>query len=459
MSIFLKKVRAKTVFSLFEPIIVEPLELCYLQTVTNEMEIDSYIVDDLLGLEEPKEIIPKVVVLTGYHTAEDLILKEALSYKKKFPSVVVIVGGIHIEKNRTSFHHTDIDYVIHTQDLAVFKALLGYIYGRTGEFPSSGVDYRELNGEETPKWKLGNILNVSKQTGVMPDRSLFNRIRHKTRYLDKRDVALIKSSVGCPYQCDFCYCKLVNSGIHVKGSYDRVLKEILEVDAKHHWIVDDVFLSSRQDALDYIKAYHRMERNTGRYLHNGPYQLIIYSRADFILRNSDLLDELKACGIAEVIIGFEATSKDELDEYNKQTDSTDYPRVIELLRGSGIDLTALFMVQPDYGIKDFGRLHRFITLNGIETYTISILTPIKGTKNFTLMENSLTTKNPAKFDFLHLVLPSRLPKPLFYLLFYGLHLRLLKSKRVWKYIRQSLFSGRVQDSQMAGEGIDPDGNQ
>lgn len=449
MSVFLRKVRAKTIFSIFEPIIVEPLELCYLQAVINQMGIESFILDDLFGLKAPPEIIPKVVVMTGYHTAENLVLEEAKLYKKKYPDVVVIVGGIHVERNRTLFHHSSVDYVIHTEDLEVFKAVLEHIYGTSDVLPSAGVDFREGHRKADIKWKLGEVLSLKKQTSFIPNRTLFARLRHRTRYLDKTDVALIKSSVGCPYSCDFCYCKLVNDGIYLKGSYDKVLQEILAVDAKHHWIVDDVFMSSRQDALDYIQAYHQMGKSlcTGEI---GPsLHLIIYSRADFILRNADLLDELKSCGISEVIIGFEATNKEELDQYNKKTDATDYPRVIELLKRSGIELTALFMVQPVYCVSDFMRLHNFIKNNNLETYTISILTPIKGTKNYTLLGKKLLTKDPIKFDFLHLLLPSRLPKPIFYILFYGLYFRLLKSGRIWRYFKQSLFKrliGRIPAS-------------
>lgn len=439
MSIFLRKVRAKTIFSIFEPIIVEPLELCYLQAVTNQMGIESFIVDDLFGLKAPREIIPKVVVLTGYHTAENLILEEAFLYKKRYPDVVIIVGGIHVERNRTVFHHPSIDYVIHTEDLRVFKSVLEHIYGRTERLPSSGVDFQESHKTGELKWNLGDVLSLKKQTEVVPDRTLFTKLRHRTRYLDKVDVALIKSSVGCPYSCDFCYCKLVNSGIHLKGSYEKVLQEILTVNAKHHWIVDDVFLSSRQDALDYIQAYRDMEKHRSMKERTRPLHLIIYSRADFILRTADLLEEMRTCGIAEVIIGFEATNKAELDQYDKRTDATDYPKVIELLKRSGIDLTALFMVQPNYGIYDFKRLYNFIKGNQLETYTISILTPIKGTRNYIQMESKLLTNNPVKFDFLHLVLPSRLSKHLFYFLFYVLHLKLLKSYRTWGYFRSIAF--------------------
>ena len=92
------------------------------------------------------------------------------------------------------------------------------------------------------------------------------------------------------------------------------------------------------------------------------------------------------------------------------------------------------MVNPDWELKDFKRLNRFISENGLEVFTLSILTPIKGTKTFKQFEKDLTSDDPRNFDFLHLVLPSRLPKVVFYSNFYWTHLKLLKSKRIWQYI-------------------------
>ena len=54
----------------------------------------------------------------------------------------------------------------------------------------------------------------------------------------------------------------------------------------------------------------------------------------------------------------------------------------------------------------------------------------------------LTASDPGKFDFLHLVLPSRLPKWLFYALFYAGHLRLLRSGRIRKMIRELIFKAK-----------------
>lgn len=421
MIIFLKKARVKTIFSAFEPVITEPLELCYLKSVLNSMKIENYMVDELLGLKEPHNVVPDIVVLTGYNVTENEIIKDARIYKSKYPHVKIIVGGVHIQENSHAFHVVGIDYVCHTQSLNTFKTLIEKIMNGD-EGPTDGIDHFD---SKIKHWHISDKKILYEQDDMIPDRTLLNQMSVKLRYLEKKRLALIKGSIGCPYNCSYCYCRLLNSGNYIKTDYEKIACEIKSIEADYFWIVDDVLFSNRKDALEFIEIINKK---------NLKVKIIGYLRADFILREKDLLPLLRNAGLVEVIVGFEATSNDELKGYEKTTNALDYPKVINLLKENGIDLTALFMVQPDYEIKDFINLYKFIKNNKIEVYTISILTPIKGTESYELLKDTLITHDPKKFDFLHLVLKSRLPRWLFYLLFYSVHIRLLKSKRVWKYI-------------------------
>jgi len=445
MKIFLKKVRSKTLFSLLNPVKVEPLELCYLQALADNLGLENFVIDDLFGLLEPQGITPQVIVLTGYNTAEEEMLKEAKVYKTVYPEAKVIVGGLHVELNREVFRKHDIDFVIHSQDLTVLQNVLKFLRGDIVDLPSAGVDMRLFLEDGSDEWREGVRHALQTHQRIRPARGLTKLLSDRTRYLDKKNVALVKSRIGCPYQCDFCYCKLVNCGDHIKSDFQELLREVTGIRAKYHWLVDDIFLASRQEALDDLRAYEEVKQAEGE----PRISLIAYLRADFIVKERDLLSQLKESGLDEVIVGFEATSNNELEGYHKQTNAFDYPKVIELLRDHDIDLTALFMVRPDYGLADFRKLNRFIRNNRIDIYTISILTPIKGTKSYEDNRSQLVTEDPRKFDFLHLVLEPRLPRIVFYSLFYSLHLRLLKSRRIRTYFWQ-LFSKSAKPKQ--GEG-------
>jgi radical SAM superfamily enzyme YgiQ (UPF0313 family) len=416
MIVYLEKVRVKTIFSIVDPVRVEPLELCYLKTVLNNMSIESYIVDDMFGFVHPEGLNPDIIVLTGYNTAENAIINKSKIYKSKFPNVKIIVGGVHIQENAEYFRVNTIDYIFHSGSLNTFKLLIENIISNNGIPLSHGVD--TFHGRV---WHIGDKESVYENERIKPDRDFFNKAKSKFKYLDKRNVALIKGSIGCPYNCSFCYCKLLNNKHYIKADYEAMIEEMESIDADYYWIVDDVLLSSRNDALKFIDIVEKKKSD---------FKIIGYLRADFICRERDLLKRLRNAGLREVIVGFEATVNDELKAYEKTTNATDYPLAISLLKENNIDLTALFMVQPDYSVRDFKILNKFIKDNKLDCYTISIMTPIKGTKLFEEMKDLLIDKRAERYDFLHLVLKPKLPKLIFYTLFYSLHLRLLKSKRI-----------------------------
>lgn len=445
MIVFLEKVREKTIFSFFEPIVTEPLELMYIQAILMQEKITSYIVDDKFKLDKPKGAIPDLVILTGYNVAENLIISKAKAYKNKYPAVKIMVSGVHAQLNREAFRTKGIDYVYFSQSLETFRAFIKTAIDLEIHYEKEDIKYisnKRTNNKEdksnyfrkgvdiydklTDSWQLGQDDVLIKSENISPDRLVFNDIKSQTRYIDKTQVALVKSSHGCPYSCSFCYCRLLNNGIYLKPDYKRLISEISEIDARYIWVIDDSFFITREDALDFIV------NAKNEYLNKS---LIIYLRADFIVENEDLMSELKSWGIDEVIVGFESEDESMLSEYNKGQTANIYQKAVNILKNQAIELTALFIVDPAYEIKDFLRLYKYIKKLDLDLYTISIMTPLKGTLDYELRKHELIETDPRKFDFLHLVLKSKLPKWLFYTLFYLCHLRLIKSKRIRKMIR------------------------
>ena len=445
MIVFLEKAREKTIFSFFEPIVTEPLELMYIKTILMQEKITSYIIDDNFKLDKPKGVIPDLVILTGYNVAENLIISKAKAYKNKYPTVKIMVSGVHAQLNREAFRTEGIDYVYFSQSLETFRTFIKTGLDLEKDYEkedNKDINNKDINNKEfksnyfrkgvdiydklTDSWQLGQDDVLIKSENIFPDRLVFNDIKSQTRYIDKTQVALVKSSHGCPYSCSFCYCRLLNNGIYLKPDYKKLISEISEIDASYIWVIDDSFFITREDALDFIV------NAKNEYLNKS---LIIYLRADFIVENEDLMSELKSWGIDEVIVGFESEDESMLSEYNKGQTANIYQKAVNILKNQAIELTALFIVDPAYEIKDFLRLYKYIKKLDLDLYTISIMTPLKGTLDYELRKHELIETDPRKFDFLHLVLKSKLPKWLFYTLFYLCHLRLIKSKRIRKMIR------------------------
>lgn len=417
MIVFLEKVRTRTFFSYFEPIITEPLELMYLQTILNEEEIVHHLIDPQFGKKPPKGVVPDLIILTGYNVAEEKMRKQAATYKGIYPQAKVMASGVHSQINREAFWTEDFDYVCFSQRLETFRQFLKE--GNT----LKGIDY---HCKKTGKWVLGEEDPLEELEGILPDRQFFYEIKAQTRYMDKRGLALVKGSHGCPYECRFCYCRLLNQGNYIKPNFKQMLNTIEDIDAEHIWLIDDSLLLSQADALAFIEAFRGA--SVKKYL-------IAYLRADFIASHAALLPALKETGLSEVIVGFESPDAETLSAYKKGQSADVYHEAVWALRQAKINVTGLFIVDPAYGISDFLRLFKYIKALGLSEFTLSVMTPLKGTEDYEEKKHLLTTHKPKRFDFLHLVVPSKLPKWLFYTLFYGGHLLLLKSKRIRRMIR------------------------
>ena len=422
MRILIEKTRVDTLFSIFQPVVTEPLELEYLKASLENSGHEVFLVDKMFRLQIPKNIIPDLVVLNGYNTAGDTMKEKAIEYRKQYPYSLIAASGVHVQLNKEVFRDEPFDLVIHSGSIEAFIKLLDVLPAWDGETPIEGAD---LKSKVDCVWILGNEVNLEQAEQIEPDRALFKRIRRKTRYLDKKDIALFKSGVGCPHDCSFCYCKALNGRRYIESDYRRLFQEMTELLPGYCWIVDDILLKNENDARSFIEASNE-SGFTGR--------IIGYLRADFIYRNRSILKRLKKAGLNEAIVGFEAPFHWQLQDYNKEIGPDTFRDIVESLKAAEIDLTALFIVDPGYTRKDFRELRSFIRELDIEVFTLSIFTPIKGTADYEEMKDKIIDHRSNRSDFLHLILPSKLPKIVFYMEFYLTHLRLLRSGRVWKYI-------------------------
>lgn len=393
MKILLFKVRKSTLFSIFEPIVVEPLELEYLKAVLSNHEVTIF--DPLLERKKETKVVKKgvydVVVLNGYITAEDQILKYAEQIKAFNNQIKVIVSGVHVQLNPEVFRTKNIDMIFKSQSLSAFKEAL--------EKPNfsgkkiSGLDYR-FNEE----WVIGDDLTLNHFETIAPQREYFEKHKDQFRYMDYKGVAMIRGSISCPYQCSFCYCRKLNQGHYVYRRFNAVFQEMKAINTNIFWIVDDTLLTNRNQAQEFIKESQASEFK-GR--------IIAYLRSDFIVQNKDLLSALKEAGLYEVIVGFESIKTGELSEYQKGTTSTENLETIQLLIESGIKLAALFIVGLEYTKADFKALRGFIKAHHLDLFTVSIWTPLKGTLEYQKNKAALDQIPTKYFDFLHLVLPPK----------------------------------------------------
>lgn len=390
MKIVLKKVRKKTPFSWIDPVKVEPLELEYLKAVIDDMnqslkvdkseahilDLECVIIDDLFCKEK---VIGDVVVLNGYNTARDQMILEAKQLKKAAPETIVIGSGVDVQVNWKLYESGDFDYLIASNKLSDFKNLIEQLISQK---PNRDAAMRIIHSDKLISFEI-----------VKPSRAYFEQIKHQTRYLLYDNVALVKRAHSCPYGCEFCFCTKLNQGHYVSRSFESLRLEMESINADYFWVVDDVFIHTREEAMSFIETFI-----------GTSFKIIVYLRADFIVNHADLMGTLKNTGITQVIVGFESIKASVLENYKKGYTPDINTKAIAVLNSAGMAFTALFILDIDAELHDFKALKTYIKKEKISDYTFSIFTPLPGTDLYKMYEKDIVDHNSAHYDFLHLVL-------------------------------------------------------
>ena len=144
----------------------------------------------------------------------------------------------------------------------------------------------------------------------IPDRTFFHRHKKRYRYLDLSETAIIKTSMSCPYRCNFCYCARLHGGVYQTRDLNLVMEELGGIDATSILIADDDFLVDPDRVRDFIRRVQDVGITK---------KFICYGRADFIAAHPELIRELAAIGFVYLIVGLEAISDETLAGYDKDT--------------------------------------------------------------------------------------------------------------------------------------------
>lgn len=389
-------------------IVTEPLALEYLAAVANEERCESRIHDPTVTRRsfaaEFREFRPDVVAITGYYAAKDSMLGYARSAKAKSPNTLTVIGGVHAEVNHKDFYDSSVDLVAHSGGTETFRRILLAVVAGRGTEGLDGTCHRAQSG----RWHCNPRAHFDSSSLPRPDRSHFYRYIDRFNYLDYGPVAMVKTAYGCPYQCSFCYCRLLNEGGYSTRPVPDVVDEIASVECDRIWIIDDSFLIDAERITAFAELLAR--RGIRK-------QFIVYSRADFIANNPRMLPTLKSMGVIDVMVGLEAIDDTTLAAYEKDIAADENVRCVRLLKDSGIECTGLFIMGIDATRSDFSQLNRWIARTGITTSALSVFSPFPGTRVYEDYRDSLTTTDCRKWDLLHLVArPTNLSRPAFYLL-------------------------------------------
>lgn len=386
--------------------ICEPLELEYIAAKLHGHEL--MIFDHLVEGHFKKrfsDFSPDVVVSSCYKTGTNEVIKIFRNVKTMNPNCITIVGGVHATLVPHDFADVSVDIIGLGDGVTLMPEIIDAIQSKKSlkEIPGLAIPYAK--GE----------LYFTKNRVYMPDpdelpfpnRALVAHLQHKYYYLMHRPVALMKTTWGCWYKCNFCFTWKITQGIPYSRSSQSIVEELLTIESDEIYIVDDIFLikkSRLQELSDLIEKHH-IQKN-----------YLCYARADFIAENEDIIEHWSKLGLKAVFIGLEATTDEELDDMNKQLPAHDNIKAIEILRKHKIDTYGSLIPGADYKRKDWKRLRKFIKDNKLYYVNISPATPLPGADNYDLYKEQLLVPEDAHslFDLSHQLSPTAMPLKSYY---------------------------------------------
>jgi radical SAM superfamily enzyme YgiQ (UPF0313 family) len=353
--------------------IAEPLALEYLAAAARQDGHEVRILDLRLhpGELEPalERFRPDVVGLTGYSMHVLRILAAARTVKAVLPACPVAVGGHHATLLPEDFFEPPIDYVVTGEGVGSFRGILDEVRSRGRTLPLSappGV-WAHRGGQ----FVSGGPAHTPDLDAVPPpDRHLTAGDR-SSYFIDwMRPIALLRTSVGCPYRCNFCSLWRIMDGRYVTRGLERVVAELASVPEPYVFLVDDEAFVNGKRMTDLA----RLIRESG-----VRKKYFAYCRIDTLLREREMLARWREIGLERLFIGIEAVTSDELAGYNKKLTAPQVEAGLQVARDLGIHVFAGFIVNPAYTRKDFKRLIRFIEHNRIDYPSFTILQPLPGT--------------------------------------------------------------------------------
>ncbi|HEX9912932.1 MAG TPA: radical SAM protein, partial [candidate division Zixibacteria bacterium] len=389
---------------------IEPLGLEYLAGTIPEHQVE--ILDMKLEHNWQKkleEYEPEVVGISGtvIHSYRMLeILKKA---KELNPLTLTIIGGTHATLSPEDFNQPWVDVIVLGHRVSSFRQIV-----QNFEWKKS---FEKIEGIALPqKNKLYFTTINNKITSLdhlpMPRRDLTQKYRKRYFHLVWRPTALIVTSAGCPYQCNFCPCPVLTGGKFLKRSPELVLEELSQIKEEYIYAGDDNFFFDYQHAL---KIYQLIKDSGIKK------QYYILSRVDEINRHPDIVEKWAEIGLKKVFLGLESFKDEELISLNKKCTVEKNNRAIEILHKNKVDPLGAFVIQPYYKKEDFDALLEYLDKMKIYYHEFTILTPFPGTEFFDKVKDQLVFTDTRLFDLAHSLLPTELPSEEFYRLYSRLY--------------------------------------
>lgn len=394
--------------------------------------LDMRLDKDLQGTFE--DFRPDVVGITSYTVHVNIVRTIAGLIKIWNPQVLVVVGGHHATVAPEDFVSLHIDLIVMGEGVFAFREIVDRF--------REGRDFDRIPGVAFSRGE--NLIigappaEVELDAMPLPERSLTAEYR-KHYYADwMKPLASLRTSKGCPHKCSFCAMWKISKGQYLTRSPEGILDELSAIKEKYVFFADDESLLDTERMAELARLIKAAGIRKRYYL---------YGRSDTIARNPELLAQWKEIGLERVFVGLEFFKAEDLKFVRKSSTLDDNREAVRILHDLEIDEHASLIVKPEFTRDDFRALRQYCLDLELGYAGCAILTPLPGTDLYDDVKDRMLTQNYDYFDFIHTVLPTRLPLREFYEEYYlllrkavpgGRQIAFLQ-KHPWKEIPSTLL--------------------
>lgn len=354
--------------------IAEPLALEYLAATVKEMGHDARILDLRLHPNDLEQVVseyqPDLLGVTAYSMHVRRAIAICAQVKDLLPSCKTVVGGHHATFLPEDFFDDSIDWIVSGEGCGALGELLASMAAGWPVSPQPGLWTRAEDGVfRKPVIALASA-NDQLDGMPQPDRTLVPQDRPHYFIDWMRPVALLRTTLGCPYRCTFCSIWKVMEGRYLSRDIDAVVTELAAIEEEWVFLVDDEAFINRSRMIELADAIKQAGIRK---------RFFTYCRIDTLLRNREAVAAWREIGLERLFIGIDAIDALQLDEFNKKCRVDQIEEGLALAAEMQIEVFAQFVVNTSYTPQDFARLRRFIEHHRVRYPSFTVLTPLPGT--------------------------------------------------------------------------------
>ncbi|MDI7259749.1 MAG: cobalamin-dependent protein [Thermodesulfobacteriota bacterium] len=320
------------------------------------------------------------------------------------PQSIIVAGGSHFSLMAESIlqEMKELDYIVLGEGEIAFSKLLKNLSSGGDGKDIKGIAYVDdrkvvLNGRQPPISSLDSL--------PLPAYHLID-MESEAYYwhgMGRRAFG-ISTSRGCGDRCAYCSETKFWEGVWRGRSGKKVVEEISYLHQQHGKSLfvfnENTFNWSRKRVEEFVDELGR----SGLQIH-----FWFQSRIKDILRDEDLIPEMRRLGLYEVMLGIESIHPDVLDRYEKQQSREMAQKAIDILRKNEIMVMANIMFGDlNDSEETLKEVFQFVKSQS-DFLVLTLTTPLPGTRYFEEAERlgRIRERDFGQYDFMHPIMDTK----------------------------------------------------